>query len=137
MRQASGFGARLRALRRRKGKTQLEVANELKAAHPHLPISQANVSHLERRERLPRSDILSILADYFGVNVTYFHDDAVDSFEQRRPQIASYFQRLKSNSIAEGEVLLHTDDNRSGDKDTLDTTDNLAKFYRDTDITGK
>ena len=138
MRGKSGsFGGRLRLLRRRTGKTQLEVAQELKTQNPDLAISQANVSHLERRKTVPRPAILEALADYFGVKVDYFLRDEDESFESRRPHIASYFQRLMEQTVPEGELLLHTDDNSSGDRATLDTTDNLLKFYRNTDIAGK
>ncbi len=135
--RARSFGERLKTLRRRTGKTQLEVAQELKAQNPDLAISQANFSHLEQRKTAPRPAILETLADYFGVKVDYFLRDEDESFESRRPHIASYFQRLMEQAIPEGELLLHTDDNSSGDRATLDTTDNLLKFYRNTDIAGK
>lgn len=128
------FGERLKSLRRRTGKTQLEVAQALKLAHPDLAISQANVSHLEKRDLVPRPDVLKILADYFGVSVDYLLSDAEDSYEDRKPKIATYLASLSNRTHAAGSFLLHTDDNKSGDKETLDTTDNLSKFYRNTDI---
>ncbi|MCY3832084.1 MAG: helix-turn-helix transcriptional regulator [Chloroflexi bacterium] len=131
------FGGRLRSLRRRMGKTQLEVAYELKQAHPDLAISQANVSHWEKRDAPPRSDILSILAGYFGVHVSYFFDDTAETYEARKPMIASYLKSLQGErDLADG-FLLHTEDNSSGNQEILDTTDNLSKFYRSTDLSGK
>ena len=131
------FGSRLRALRRRSGKTQLKVAIELKQANPDLAISQANVSHWEKRDEPPRQDVLKILADYFGVSIQYFVDDSSATYDTRRPMIAEYMESLmEERRLADG-FLLHTEDNSSGDQEILDTTDNLSKFYRSTDISGK
>lgn len=131
------FGNRLRLLRRRTGKTQLEVAQELKVAYPNFAISQANVSHLERRDSAPRADVVKILADYFGVQPAYFVSEEEDSYESRKPQIESYFHALADRSILAGDILLHTDDNNSGNEDTRNTAGNIPKFYRNIDVTGK
>ena len=132
-RNGGSFGSKLQRLRIRQGKSQREVANELTRLFAGFKISQANVSHLERRHDAPRQETLNILADYYGVQVDYFYRDTDDTYEKRKPQIASYFEDLQRRTHSAG-VLLHTDGNRSGDKDTLDTTDNLRSFYGNTDI---
>lgn len=133
-REVGHFGKRLSTLRRRTGKSQLEVAQELKAAYPDMSISQTSVSYLERREQAPRSHILEILAEYFGVAIEYFLSGAADSYAGRKPSIASHIAALKEQTRLADGFLLHTDDNSSGDKEIHDTTDNIAKFYRSTDV---
>ena len=128
------FGSKLQRLRLRQGKSQRDVANELTRLFADFKISQANVSHLERRHDAPRQEILNILGKYFGVPVEYFFRYADDSYEARKPHVESYFGSLRGRRHSEGAILLHTDGNRSRDKDILDTTDNIPKFYRNTDI---
>lgn len=128
------FGSRLQRLRVQSGKSQRDVASELTQLFADFKISQANVSHLERRRDAPRQEILNILGKYFGVPVEYFVRHADDSYEARKPHIESYFGSLRGRKHSEGEIILHTDGNKSRDKDVLDTTDNLPKFYRNTDI---
>ena len=132
-REARHFGKRLAALRRRTGKSQLEVAQELKAAYPGMAISQTNVSYLERRDHAPRSHILEILADYFGVSIEYFLSVTDDNYETRKPSVASHIAHLREGAQLADGFLLHTDDNSSGDAGVLKTTDNIHKFYRSTD----
>ena len=127
------FGSKLQRLRVRQGKSQRDVASELTRSFAGFKISQANVSHLERRRDAPRQEILNILAKYYGVTVDYFYRATVDSYEVRKPKIASYLETLQHRTHSEGAVL-HTDGNKSGDKKTRDTADNLRKFYRNTDI---
>lgn len=128
------FGAKLKRLRTSRGLSQEAVARQLTERYPSFAISQASISHLERRMDPPRMEVLNILADYYRVPVAYFIDVSVESYEARKPQIASYLQDLRNRSHMEGAVILHTDDNSSGDKETLDTTHNLSSFYRNTDI---
>ena len=118
----------------RRGKSQRDVANDLTQSYAGFRISQANVSHLERRHDAPRQEVLNILADYYRVPVDYFYRVTDDSYAARKPQIASYLDTLKDRKHSEGALLLHTDGNKSEDKPTLDTTENLRSFYRNTDI---
>ena len=129
--QGNSFGKRLKTLRMGMGKTQLDIAEELTDRYPDFAISQANISHLERREAAPRNEMLTILADFFGVPISYFLRDAEVSYEARKAKVSAYLDLLDHRVPG---VVLHTDDNSSGDKETLDTTDNLLNWYDATDV---
>ena len=66
----TNFGERLRALRLERGKSQIDIADAIKARHPAMRISQTSLSALERRATAPRGEVLEILAEYFGVPVS-------------------------------------------------------------------
>ena len=125
------FGKQLKKLRHWKGKSQQEVAEELSANYPGFTISQTNVSHLERRREAPREEVLSVLADYYGVSLEFFFRVAGDSYEERKPRISQFLDSLAVRADESSEMLLHTDDNSSGDKDTQATTSNLRTWYSD------
>lgn len=127
----NSFGTRLKTLRMGTGKTQLEVAEELTERYPDFTISQANISHLERREAAPRNEVLTILSDFFGVPISYFLRDVEFSYEARKAKVSTYLDSLDHRIPG---IVLHTDDNSSGDKKTLDTTDNLLNWYDATDV---
>lgn len=130
-RQGNSFGTRLKTLRMGTGKTQLEIAEELTERYPDFAISQANISHLERREAAPRNEMLKILADFFGVPISYFLRDAGFSYEARKAKVSTYLDSLDHRVPG---IVLHTDDNSSGDKETVDTTDTILNWYDDTDV---
>lgn len=130
-RHGNSFGTRLKTLRMGTGKTQLEVAEELTERYPDFAISQANISHLERREAAPRNEVLTILADFFGVPTSYFLRDAEFSYEARKAKVSTYLDSLDHRVHG---IVLHTDDNSSGDEETLDTTNNLLNWYDAADV---
>lgn len=125
------FGKQLKKLRHWKGKSQQEVAEELSANYAGFAISQTNISHLERRREAPRQELLSVLADYYGVSLEFFFQNPGDSYEERKPRIGQFLDSLAVRADESRGLLFHTDDNSSGDKDTLDTTSNLRKWYSD------
>lgn len=133
-RSTEDFGSKLRSLRRALGETQRQAAQGITASNPEFEISQTSISHLERRVDAPRQEILNILAEYYGVPVGYFYRDTADQYATRKPHIQEYLSNLQNRRHSADAVVLHTDGNRSGDKKTRDTTDNLRKFYRNTDI---
>ena len=64
-------------------------------------MSQANVSHLERRTPAPREDMLKLPADFFGVSVMYFmQDDNAVNWERRKAQIQAWLASLGDRSFA-------------------------------------
>lgn len=128
------FGERLRKLRKWKDKSQQEVAEELTANYPGFAISQTNVSHLERRNEAPRGELLNVLADYFGVSIDFFFRKPGDSYEELKPRIEQFLDSLAVRADSARGILLHTEDNKSGDRETLDTTTNLRNWYADFDV---
>lgn len=68
------FGERLRALRKSTGKRQQHMADEINARYPDARMSQTTVSALEQRASAPREDVLTFLAEYFGVSPGYFYE---------------------------------------------------------------
>jgi len=59
-----GFGERLRALRKREGLSQSELAK-------HIGVSKSSVNMYERNEREPGFGTLEAIADFFNVNMDY------------------------------------------------------------------
>ena len=103
------FGQRLRALRKRKKLSQVEVARPIRDCYGH-PMSQANVSHLERRVDAPRQDMLNMLADFYGVPVLYFiQDDRAIDWPKRKAQIAAYLERLPERCLNSAPLLYPTE----------------------------
>ena len=130
----SSFGKQLRRLRKWKGKSQAEVARELTTDYPGFTISQTNISHLERRIEAPREEVLSVLADYYGVPIEFFFKDTSDSYEDLKPRIEEFLDSLAVRANEASGILLHTDDNSSEDVETLDTTNNIRNWYSGTGV---
>jgi transcriptional regulator with XRE-family HTH domain len=86
------FGSKLRDLRKRLGKSQVEVVNELRRLFPEMRISQTALSALELRPTAPRGDVLDKLAQYYGVVETYFYEAAPHTSSQL---VADYLYGLR------------------------------------------
>lgn len=127
------FGKQLRKLRKWKGKSQQEVAEELTANYPGFAISQTNVSHLERRNEAPRGELLNVLADYYGVPIQFFFERPHDSYLEAKPRIGEFLESLAVRADKASGILLHTDDNSSDDSDTISTANNVLNWYADSD----
>ena len=127
------FGKQLRKLRKWKGKSQQEVADELTANYPGFAISQTNVSHLERRSEAPRGELLNVLADYYGVAVQFFFERTSDSYLEAKPRIGEFLDSLAARADNASGILLHTDENSSGDSKTISTANNVLNWYADSD----
>lgn len=96
------FGGKLKALRVAAYKSQDQVAKELKARYPHLRMTQASYSPLERRERAPKGELLEAISSYFGVPPEYFYTDSVESPQrvymgEVAYSAAAFFIRLDEN----------------------------------------
>ena len=125
------FGKQLKRLRTRKGKSQTEVAQELTTDYPGFTISQTNISHLERRIKAPREEVLSVIADYYGVPIECFFKDTSDSYDDLKPRIEQFLDSLAVRADDASALPLHSDDNSSGNIETLDTTNNIRNWYPD------
>jgi transcriptional regulator with XRE-family HTH domain len=70
--------------------TNDEAAAQLKQRHPDLRVSGAYLSALRTGKRVrPSHEILSALAEFFGVSVAYFHDpDYADRAETQLAMLA-------------------------------------------------
>lgn len=63
--------------------TNAEVAAELKRVSPQLKVGAVYLSQLRNGKRVnPSPELLSALADFFGVSVAYFFDDEVSDSVQ-------------------------------------------------------
>ncbi len=106
----SGFGERLKRLRNRTGKTQAEVAAEISEHFPKNKISQTGLSSLENRATAPREDVLSILAEYYGVRTNYFFAAEKTDAEKhsQRSRALEYVDEVKRREIAStGRISAH------------------------------
>ena len=68
------FGQKLKDLRARIGKTQVEVSAEIAVMFPDIRISQTTLSAWEQRDSAPRGEVLEYLAQYFSVPQKYFFE---------------------------------------------------------------
>lgn len=93
------FGDKLRALRNQAHKTQMEVVAEIQQQFgDQIRMSQTNLSALEGRSSAPREDVLTVLAEYYGVPVTYFFQP-----EPKRESLArAYLESLRNRTFREG-----------------------------------
>ena len=66
------FGEKVKMLRLNSGKTQAEIADDMKEKYPSMRVSQTTVSAWESSEDLPRGKVLKVIAEYWSVPVTYF-----------------------------------------------------------------
>jgi transcriptional regulator with XRE-family HTH domain len=109
------FGEKLKRLRKKTGKSQMQVVKELAEMVPsELRLSQTTLSVLENRETAPREEILDILSRYYNVPITYFFE----SDERNRVHDAlKYLNDLQKRDFSERVgAFSHTDPN-----DLLDT----------------
>ena len=68
----SKFGDTLRLLRKRTGKSQATIVDEIQARFPEANMSQTKLSDLERRPKAPAEPTLRVLAAYYGIPVVDF-----------------------------------------------------------------
>lgn len=89
------FGQKLKLLRMKTGKSQLEVSQEIILFYPESKLTQTNISRLERQESAPREDVLHVLAEYYGVDINYFY--SYETFD-RMKEARAYIDEIKLNS---------------------------------------
>jgi transcriptional regulator with XRE-family HTH domain len=77
------FGKKLRHLRRQRGLTQAQLAQQLALT------SHAHISHLESQRKLPSLDLILRLVQYMGVTTDYVLCDAIP-VEADTEQTATY-----------------------------------------------
>lgn len=68
-----GFSEKLYELRKKAGLSQKELAKRL-------DVAQASINYWEKGQRTPSIDMVSIIADYFGVSLNYlmgFEEDKI------------------------------------------------------------
>lgn len=78
------FGDKLRTLRKNKGLTQEELADELK-------ITRATISNYEVNRRTPSLSELKRIAEYYGVTLEYFGTNSEDASFEISTRVIEYF----------------------------------------------
>jgi transcriptional regulator with XRE-family HTH domain len=94
-----GFGERLRRLRG--DRSQKEIAGLL-----GMPVT--TYSTLENQEAIPRGQVLKRLADFFAVQMSYFHPSpspGLRSTESAR----GWLESLRTSEYAEQKTVAHAD----------------------------
>ena len=71
-----GFSEKLYELRKKDGLSQKELAKRL-------GISQASINYWEKGQRTPSIDMVSMIADYFGVSLNYLSGLDEDKIAQK------------------------------------------------------
>jgi transcriptional regulator with XRE-family HTH domain len=97
----SGFGQRLRRLRG--NRSQREIAELL-----GMPVT--TYSTLENQDAIPRGQVLKRLADFFAVQMSYFHlapSPGLRSTDSAR----SWLESLRTSEYAEQKTAAHADFN--------------------------
>lgn len=62
------FGKKIKHLRKARGITQEQMADEIRAQFPGVKMSQTTLSSLEMRRSAPRNEIVDMLSQYFQCN---------------------------------------------------------------------
>ncbi len=98
----ANFGRRLRTLRKKLGKSQLEVAEDLK-------LQQTRISYWERLENAPKEQVVRLLTDYYSVPITFFYDD-VDTEPDKTTQ--DHLESLRTRPVEQQpldyDIILHS-----------------------------
>ncbi|SNY19169.1 Helix-turn-helix domain-containing protein [Orenia metallireducens] len=91
------YGERLRELRKDKGLTMDELAEQT-------GLSQSYISEIERNIKEPKFDKLNLLANYFDVSVDYIlgrtnikskNTDKITQALEDNPELADFWEQLK------------------------------------------
>ena len=81
--------------------TNDEIAEQLKERHPQLRLSGAYLSAIRTgKRRRPAPELLSALAEFFGVPVAYFHDPAYAARIDAQLALLNEFHDSEIRSIA-------------------------------------
>lgn len=92
------FGERLRRLRG--DRPQKSVAEAL-------DIPQTTLSSLEKQQTIPRGEILSKLADFFGVPIDYFYDAPKPASTELAK---AWLEHVRSDSEGRDTIAAHSKD---------------------------
>ncbi|WP_438434452.1 helix-turn-helix domain-containing protein [Gorillibacterium sp. sgz500922] len=82
------YGNRIARLRAERGLTQGELAEKVS-------ISRASLSHYENDRREPDLDVLSKLADYFGVTLDYLMGRTNEPGRSLDPEVMEFVESLE------------------------------------------
>ena len=111
----TGFGAKLKLLRKRKGLSQSAAAKQFTEQTGH-PMTQTNMSHLERRTEAPRQALLEPLCTFYGVPILhFFRGDTGTDWSKRRDQVAKHIASLRDRAFVDAPKRAP----RRGDKYTI------------------
>lgn len=100
------IGDRMKKLREEKGLMQQDVCNAL-------DIEQSTLANYENNRRVPKTDILIEIANYYGVSLDYLvgrTDDRLDSSKRRPKDLNKFLQQ--SEIIFDGDTYNLTDEDR-------------------------
>lgn len=100
------IGDRMKKLREEKGLMQQDVCNAL-------DIEQSTLANYENNRRVPKTDILIEIANYYGVSLDYLvgrTDDRFDNSKRRPNDLNKFLQQ--SEIIFDGDTYNLTDEDR-------------------------
>nr|DAY57441.1 MAG TPA: repressor protein [Caudoviricetes sp.] len=100
------IGDRMKKLREEKGLMQQDVCNAL-------DIEQSTLANYENNRRVPKTDILIEIANYYGVSLDYLvgrTDDRFDNSKRRPKDLNKFLQQ--SEIIFDGDTYNLTDEDR-------------------------
>ena len=100
------IGDRMKKLREEKGLMQQDVCNAV-------DIEQSTLANYENNRRVPKTDILIEIANYYGVSLDYLvgrTDDRFDNSKRRPKDLNKFLQQ--SEIIFDGDTYNLTDEDR-------------------------
>lgn len=120
------FGEILKELRKKTGKSQTEVAEEIAQMFPgEMRISQTTLSLLEQRSDPPRKDIIEMLAQYYEVPIGYFTNP--DMTTPKGVEIAkNYLEELRNMNFQDNRKFARSEGLRSKDDGISKSLENLT-----------
>ena len=114
----SGFSEKLRALRRQRGMTQADVAEQL-------GISKSAISMYEQGNREPELELLERIADLFGVSVNVMLGRRDPSLNDD-PELTEYLESLRDRP----ELRMLFSVTKNATKDDVETAVRIIEALR-------
>lgn len=93
------FGENIRALRKKHGWTQIDLAQKLDC-------SQAIITAYESNERKPPADKIAVLAGLFGVSVNDLYGEIATKAKAKNPKLWKKFEQLENLSANDRRTVL-------------------------------
>lgn len=126
------FGEKLKALRMKSGKSQIEVVTDIERMFgSSKSISQTTLSNLELRASPPRKEVVELLASYYQIPVSYFLDnEETESAEDNREMTREYLRSLSARNYT-SQVAAHRHDIANNDEDVEKNLKEFSERFED------
>ena len=92
------FGIKLKSLRKKRGKTQMQMVEEINAMFGNDTLLQSGLSAMENRSDIPHGKWVERFAAYFGIDPAYFVTET--SNRQGVEAARQYLENISTRRVA-------------------------------------